>query len=310
MVDLRSLAAAAAAGAACALPPAALAQDAWSFVSFEAFLYDSLIDTEKDVGVPCCAPHVVAVPGHALLHISAVIDIPWTEELSRVSVSARDLTLTVPGLEEPLHPFGHYEYRGIFEADTYSLSASRPNDWPDADEHLLMEQVFAVPEDATAATLTFGEFHSVEIDIPQEASDPLTPGDTAEVAITAITPVDGIEVDTDNYGQGIHGTVVPGAGQILRVDFTITPLMENWLNNRSGFTFRTGHIQLVGPNGLPARPLGQHLNTALTSDTTNSISGDAFLNKPYDKAFFFLTDGAPGTYTLYFLSDPVAEGTL
>jgi hypothetical protein len=298
-------------GLTCGLTPAvAQAQEEWSFVSFEAFRYDTLIDNRKEVGPPCCVPQVVAVPGHALLHLSAVIDVPWSDELTRVSISSRDLTLTVPGVEEPLHPFGHYENRGIFEANTFSLSAYRPNDWPDADQDMLMEQVWAVPEDATTATLTFGEFWSTEIEIPQETSEPLTPADTASFEIEAMTPVDVIEVGTDNYGQDIFGTLAPNAGQIVQVDFTITPLMETTLNNSHGMWLRTRHLQLVGPNGLPTLPLGQILSASLTNDTVNSFSGDAFLNKPYDRTFYFLTDGAPGTYTLYFLSDAVAEGTL
>jgi len=284
------------------------AQEPWPFISYEAFRYAALIDNDEDVGAPCCAPHGVAVPGHALIHLSAVIDVPWSEELDRISIYARDLTLTVPG-GEPLSPFGRFAYRGIFEASSGSLSASRPNDWPESDQHLLLEAVWALPEDATTATLTVGEHFSTEIEIPQSASEPPSPGDTATFAITAITPVERIDVGTTSYGQGIYGTVSPRGGQIVQVDFTITPLIANWIDNRSGFTLNTRFMQLVGPNGLPAVPLGQHLSQALTSSTTNSISGD-FLNKPQAYTFYYLTDGAPGAYTLYFLSDPAAEGRL
>lgn len=292
------------------LPVSADAQEPWPFVSFEVHRYESLINTDEDVGLPCCFPHVVGNPGEALIHLSAVVDVPWSEELDRVSVSARDLTLTVPGEEEPRTQIGSYDAVGLFEAGTSSVSASRPRDWPEEDEHLKMETVWSLPADATTATLTFGEFFTTEVTIPQSPSEPLTPGDTADFAITAITPLDGLETLHTFSGQPLAGTVDPAAGQLLQVDFLVTPLMDTSLGRRPGFVLYTRYMQLVGPNGLPAVPVGQFLGDGLTTDTSNSISGNAFVGASFDYSFLYLTDGTPGTYTLYFMSDPVAEGTL
>ncbi len=293
----------------------AQAQEPWPFVSLEIMRYDSLINTEEDVGLPCCFPHVVSNPDQVLLHISAEIDVPWSEDMDRVSVSYTDLTLTIDGLEEPITMIGFLERYGVFETGTRSLSASRPRDWPDHeaedDEHVFMEHIWSVPADATTATLTFGELYAVEIDIPQDASQPLMPGDTADFEVTGITPVDGIVTAHSYYRQPVAGTVNPSAGQMVRVDFNITPLMYNSIGSSyEGFSFYTNSIQLVGPNGLPTIPVGQELGEGvLTRSTSNSISGD-IVGDPFDKSFYFLTDGTPGTYTLYYFSDAVGEGTL
>ncbi|MGF1627101.1 MAG: hypothetical protein ACFCVH_19645 [Alphaproteobacteria bacterium] len=85
--------------------------------------------------------------------------------------------------------------------------------------------------------------------------------------------------------------------------------MDTTLGSRPGFLLWTRDIQLVGPNGLPAIPLGQFLGEGITTNTTNSITGD-FIDTAFDKTFYYLTDGSPGDYTLYYLSDPVAEGRL
>ena len=285
-------------------------QEAWPFISFEVFRYDSLVNTDEDMGLPCCLPHVVGNPGQVLIHVSAVIDVPWSEELERVSVSARELTLTLPG-EEPATSIGHYDRVGIFEAGTTSISASRPRDWPESDEHLKMETVWSLPTDATTATLTLGEFFAVEIDVPQEVSEPLTPADTADFVITGMSAVEGPLATSSSFsGQVLTGTVETGAGQFVRVDFDVIPQMNTSLSRRDGFLLYTRYMQLVGPTGLPALPVGQYLGDGITRDTSNSISGNSFIGSSFDYSFYYLTDGTPGTYTLYFLSDPVGEGTL
>ena len=292
------------------VPPAAQAQESGPFVSFQAYRYDSLINTDEDVGLPCCFPHVVGTPGEMLIHLSAVIDVPWSEELDRISVSARDLTLAVPGEEEPRTQVGHYDRVGIFEAGTSSVSASRPRDFPESDEHALMETVWSLPEGTTSATLTFGEFFSIDIDIPQEVSEPLTPGGTADFVVTGITPVEDLGSSHTYSGQPLAGHIDLQAGQIVRVDFDVTPRMNTALRGRPGFLLYTRYMQLVGPDGLPTVRVGQYLGDGMTTDTSNSISGDSFIGATFDYSFYFLTDGTPGTYTLYFFSDPVGEGTL
>lgn len=291
-------------------PLAAQAQDPWPFVSFDAFRYDSLINTDEDSGLPCCLPQVVGNPGEVLIHLSATIDVPWSDDLDRVQVRARDQTLTLPG-QEPVPPIGHYDRVGIFETGNTSISASRPRDWPESDSHLRMEAIWSLPADATSATLTLGELFALEIDIPQDVSPPMTPADTADFVITGMSAVDDpLETEDSISGQTLAGTIEPAAGRFVRVDFDVTPLMNTSLSDREGFLLYTRYMQLVGPTGLPARPVGQYLGDSLTRDTSNSISGNNFIGSSFDYSFYYLTDGTPGTYTLYFLSDPVGEGTL
>lgn len=291
-------------------PLAAQAQEPWPFISFDAFRYDSLINTDEDSGLPCCLPHVVGNPGEVLIHLSATIDVPWSDELDRVQVWGRDQTLTLPG-GEPISPIGHYDRIGVFTTDSTSISASRPRDWPESDAHLRMEAIWSVPADATIATLTLGEFFALEIDIPQDISAPVTPADTADFVITEMSAIEGpLETEDSFSGQKVAGTIAPGPGQFVRVDFDVTPLMNTSLSDREGFLLYTRYMQLVGPTGLPALPVGQYLGDSLTRDTSNSISGDSFIGSSFDYSFYYLTDGTPGTYTLYFLSDPVGEGTL
>lgn len=294
-------------------PAAALAQgDGWSFVSLEVQRYDSLVNTSEDTGLACCAPHVVQPgPDQALIHVSAVIDVPWSEELDRVSTFASKLTLTVPG-GEPLGPIGEYERRGLFETEPGGVSASRPRDWPETDEdvNLEMEHVWLLPADATTATLTIDEYFTAEIEIPQEASTPITPAATADFAITGSELLDSLTMEHGVNRQDIPGTVTPHAGRILRVDFDMTPRMDTSIGGNPGFLLYTRYMQLAGPNGLPLVPLGQFLGDGLETDSSNSYSGDSFIGNSYDESFYWLTDAAPGPYTLYFFSDPVGEFTL
>lgn len=287
-----------------------MSQEDWTFVSLDVMRYDSLISTDEDAGIACCAPQVItAQPGFALIHVSAVIDIPWSEELDRVSAYASKLTMTVPG-GEPVGPIGDYDRRGLFETAGGGVSASRPRDWPESDEHLVMEQVWMLPADATTATLAIDELFTTEIDLPQTVSAPITPGDTADFVITAISRVDSLTFEHSVNRQQVPGTLTPAAGQILQVDFDITPLMHSNIGGNYGFLLYTRFIQLAGPNGLPAAPIGQFLSDSLVTNTSNSYSGSSYLGNSYDETFFFLTDGTPGTYTLYFFSDPVAEAVL
>ncbi len=294
--------------AAFSVSPSA-AQEPWPFTSFEAHRYDSLINMDRNVGPPCCVPHIVGNPGEVLVHISAAVDVPWSEDLDRVTVRAPDLTLTLPG-GEPMTQIGYFERIGLFEVGTKNATVSRPRGWPDDDADLFLEQVWSVPEDATAATLTFGEFFSVEIDIPQETSTPITPGDTATFAITSMTVMDGFDTVDEVLDQSLSGTVHADNGQIIQVNFEITPQMMTGVG-RENFWFVTRHFHLVGPDRLRTTPLGQlDDGERLTDDIQHTISGANTVGNTYSYTYYFLGGGQPGTYTLYFLSDPVAQGTL
>lgn len=295
----------------CLLPIAGSAQEAWPFLSLEVHRYDSLINTNKDVGLACCAPHVIQVPGYVLIHVSAVVDVPWTEELDRVSASSSKLTMTVPG-GEPVGPIGSYARRGLFETSPGGANASRPRDWPETDKdvNLPLEHVWLLPADATTATLAVDEYFTATIDIPQETSEPIGPADTASFAILGISRVDRLEMAHSFNQQKVQGTVAPAAGTILQVDFAVTPLMDTNVGGDPNFLLYTRYLQLVGPSGLAQVPLGQFLVDGLVTDTTNSFSGDGFIGAAFEKSFYYLSDGAPGTYTLYFHNDPVAEFAL
>ena len=301
---------ASAAALACTMALPAQAQDSWPFVSLDVLRYDSLINTNEDVGIACCVPHVIQTEGYALIHISAVVDVPWSEDLDRVSAFSSKLTMTVPG-GEPVGPIGSYDRRGLFETSSGGVSAQRPRDWPDTEEdvNLEMEHVWLLPADATTATLTVDEYFTAEIEIPQTASEPISPADTAEFVITGLTRLDHLEMQHSLNRQSVAGTVTPATGQIVKVDFDMTPLLNTAIGGRPGFLLYTRYMQLVGPSGLPAMPLGQFLGDGLETDTSNSFTGD-FVGATYDVSFYYLTDGAPGTYTLYFFSDPVAVATL
>ncbi|MEZ5667102.1 MAG: hypothetical protein R3F55_06665 [Alphaproteobacteria bacterium] len=300
-------------GAALAGPFAASAasQEPWPFVSLEVFRYASLVDTNEDVGIACCAPHVIQAPGYALIHVSAVIDVPWSAELDRVSVSASKLTMTVPG-GEPLAPIGDYDRRGLFESAGGGISASRPRDWPENEEpeYLEIEQVWLLPEDAMTAILILDEFYSVPIEFPAEVSEPISPADTADFAITGFALLDSLSMTHTINRQDVAGTVIPAAGRILRVDFDITPLIDSSVGGNAGYLIYTRYMQLAGPDGLPQVPLGQYLGDGLITDTSNSYSGNAFIGASFDESFYWLTDGAPGTYTLYYFNDPVGQITV
>lgn len=290
---------------ACGLATAGQAQEPWPFLSLELSRYDSVVDAREDSGLPCCAPVTISAPGNVLIHLSAVVDVPWSDDLDSVSLGGTDLTLTVGELE-PYGPAGGYLYRGVFEAQPRYISARRPRDWPEEDADMLVEAVWAVPADATTATVTFGEHFAIDIEIPQEAVAPLNPSDTAGFAVTAISNVDSIDLSFWGSGPEIAGVMAASSGQIVQLDIEISPQMNTRLDGDSGFVFYPRYLQLVGPNGQPAFGLGRKSGSSL-SNSAATLSADSYPAGPLAESLYFLTDGAPGTYTLYFLTDPVGE---
>ncbi|MEZ5667101.1 MAG: hypothetical protein R3F55_06660 [Alphaproteobacteria bacterium] len=288
---------------AAALAAGAAAQDPWPFLALEVHRYDSLVDTQAEFGLPCCVPAVIAAPGQTLVHVSALVDVPWSESLDSVSLGARDLTLTVPG-GEPLSAFGSFAYRAAFEAVPRYVSARRPRDWPEEDADLVVEAVWAVPEGATAATLTFGEFFATEIAIPGAAEVPLAPSALAAFAIEALHRVDAVPVSVYAAGPGVAGSMSATSGALLRLDVAITALAGNRTDGQSGFVVAPRYLQLVDPDGRVAVNLGRARPDSVTASTV-TYSADAFPAGPFAESYYFLASGTPGTYTLHFLTDPV-----
>ncbi|MGF1627103.1 MAG: hypothetical protein ACFCVH_19655 [Alphaproteobacteria bacterium] len=290
---------------ACSLAATSQAQEPWPFLSLELSRYDSLVDAREDSGLPCCAPVTISAPGHVLIHLSAVIDVPWSDDLDSVSLGGADLTITVDGAD-PYGPAGGYLYRGVFEAEPRYVSARRPRNWPDEDADMLIEAVWAVPAGATAATVTFGEHFAIDIDIPQETGAPMSPSDTASFAVTGISDVDSIDLSLYGSGPAVAGSMSGNGGQIVQLDLEISPQMNTRLDGSSGFVYYPRYLLLVGPDGQPAFGLGRKSGGSL-SNSAVTLAADSFPAGPFAESLYFLTDGAPGAYTLYFLTDAVGE---
>ena len=82
-------------------------------------------------------PEVLAEDGQVLLRIDIEFDIPWSEELSRVSAYDGDITITLPN-GESRRSIGFFYYEGQFRRSSVSTppAANRRATWPSGRTHL------------------------------------------------------------------------------------------------------------------------------------------------------------------------------
>jgi hypothetical protein len=278
--------------------------------------YDEITSAEGDSGIYCCAPHVLeSGTGADFYHIRMVFDVAFSETLDRVSVNSSDIELMLPGAAEGLRPIGRYDYLGIFEFGSASIFARRPRDWPNETEQAFIDAVWIIPEGVTTATLTVGEEGQqlqIPLDLNATPGQPISPGQTLQVAVTGFGAEARLAVTDRHNGQDVTGRVVPTAGQALRLDLSVTPLMSTATDAQAGenrFFMYADYFSLVGPDGMPMPFMGYQTGNGLRQRWSISSSWES-APRPSEMTLFYMGTPVAGTYTVYFLQDAVAQFNL
>ena len=294
----------------------AVAQSALTPVAVSIQRYDEIVNATGDSGLACCAPHVMeSGPAADYYYIRMVFDVAFSETLDRVSINSSDILLMLPGAEEGLRAIGRYDYVGVYDDGSPTIFARRPRDWPAETEQAFVDGVWIVPEGVTTAILRVGE-EGARIDVPVDLNvapgAPVSPGQTVQVAVTGFGVEETLSLTDSRYSQDVAGRVVAAAGQMLRLQVTVTPLMSTATDAQVGenqhFMYAE-YLSLVGPDGLPLPYLGYRTGDSLRRSWSISSSWE---NSPRasDMSLYFLGNPGPGTYTVYYLQDPVAQFNL
>lgn len=294
----------------------AVAQSVLAPASVTIQRYDEIVSAEGGSGHYCCAPHVLeSGPAADFYHVRVVFDVAFSDTLDRVSINSRDIGLMLPGATEALRNIGRFDYLGIFEFGSSSVFAQRPRDWPNETEQAFIDAVWIVPEGVTSAALVVGEAGAqlqVPLDLNVAAGQPVSPGATLQAAVTGFGAETALAVSDRHNGQDIAGRVVPAAGQALRLDLAVTPLISTATDAQAGenrFFMYADYFSLVGPSGLPLPFMGYQTGSGLRQRWSISSSWE---NQPRasEMTLYFMGNPEPGTWTVYFLQDPVAQFNL
>lgn len=301
-------------GALAAMPAAAQSPLSASTITVQR--YDEIVAATGDSGISCCAPLVLeSGAGADFHHVRVVFDVAYSDTLDRVSVSSNDIALMLPGATEGLRAVGHYDYIGVFEDGAPSIYETRPRDWPAVREQAFLDGVWIVPEGVTSAMLMIGpeeERVQVPVDFNVAPVAPVSPAQTVAVEVTGFTAESALSVTNRVSRQELSGRVVPVAGQALRLDIQVTPRMSTATDAQAGenrFFLYAENFALVGPDGLPLPYMGYQTNNGIRQRYSVSFSWDA-QPRPDVMELYYLGLPVSGTYTVYYLQDPVAQFTL
>ncbi len=270
-----------------------------------------------DNGMGCCAlPIWESGPDLDYYYIDMDFNVAWSDDLDRISVSGRHVLLHVEGEEDGLRAFARISYLPMAEIVGHSISARRPNDWPDETSQAFLNNLWMVPAGTTSARLVIGEEEAdqfeiiLNLDIP--VSEMMRPLETASITLDSLTTEDAMSRDRRITGGELTITMQPTIGRLTRLDVTLLPLISTDTDNDVGensFYFFNTYFSLISPEGIPLAPLGQDIGGSLVNDHSNSMSWDDEPSST-DRSLYFLGAGTPGTYQVYYLSDRVGEITL
>ncbi|MEL6946285.1 MAG: hypothetical protein AAFO73_01445 [Pseudomonadota bacterium] len=273
--------------------------------------YDTLIDMRSKPGVLCCAPFRLTNPDGDFVHLSIQFDVGWTDEMKDVRL--RGIGLLLPGEKKPRPIFGYFERAEIFRTGMNTIFQRKPRKWPNVDQDVWFNAVFMVPRGTTTGTLVAQRSDwRLDVDLAAPTTEPLKPSSLIKTTIEEMSIVDGITSDYKSSRQLTLGKIKPSTGKIVEVKTRQQILASNGIKGIKEFFDRAQDYALVGPDGAPLRFLGTITNQGNTFQQRWSRSSrwQSALPEVNTYTLYFLGNGAPGPYTLYWMTDPIATGTL
>ncbi len=297
-------------GAALALSATSLAAQSTSGLtlsSLKTYAYDSVVNwTERDFR-PSGVEETISVDGMILLDVRAVFDVPWTDDLARLSISSTDILLILPDGTE-IQSFGAYEYWGMFHASASSATATRPRDFPDADADLYYHSMFLVPAGTTTATLRLPAADGEPgwegpVGVPG-ASAEQDAAMFAEFTVTDVARFRTLSLEDGRDSRAFTSTIAAPAGQVFAdLEVDVLAFAANEFEGDGRFFWHTYDFRLVGPAGETYPLMGERFLQKLLDW---QFSGVAVGENADRRAIWLVPEGVTGA-TLMFGLSPVAE---
>ena len=271
--------------------------------------YESLIDMDERPGILCCAPfRLTPNAGEDFVHLSVEFDVAWSEELDTLRISGRDIGLRLPGEDEPRRMYGFFERVGLFATGASSLSVRRPRNWPDEDLNAFLEAVWLLPEGTEAATLVVEDTDfSVEVSLAGGVAQPASPGGFLDVTIDDVAAVGQVAAPYPSSRTEVQGLAAGEIGTIVQVTLTVAIIAPNDIGREQAAFYYADDFALVGPGGAPLPFLGVAAAGTLEDHYSFSARWQSGLPDPGQLVLYFVGNGAPGTYRLFFMTDEMAE---
>jgi hypothetical protein len=300
--------------AASTLSGAAMAQSPLSAASVTVQRYDTLPNFSGDSGIFCCATHIQqSGPDADFVHVRAVFDVAFSETIDRVQVNSADVLMLFPGAEEGQRAVGRFDHMPVFEFGSPSIFVNRPRDWPEETAQAFIDGVWIVPAGQTSATLQVGPADA-RIDVPLDRTVPVTsvmpPRMTVAVEVTGFGAVDTITLDDRYNGQDMPGVLEPGiGGRFLRLSVSVTPRMSTATDAQTGenrFLMYGNYIRITGPDGVPLPFVGTDTGRSVRTRWSVSSTWENE-TRPIELSNYYIGTAEPGRYSIYYLSDKVAE---
>ncbi len=278
--------------------------------SLKTYAYASVVNWSERDWRPSGVEEIIAVDGMVLLDVRAVFDVPWTEDLSRLSISSSDIMLILPDGTE-IQSFGSYEYWGMFHANAASASASRPRDFPEEDRDLYYHSVFLVPEDTTTATLRLpaddgepGWEGPVEVPSLSAEQDAAM---FAEFTVTDVGILGQLDLEDGRDSRAFTSTIPAPAGYIFAdLEIDILAFAANEFDGDGRFYWHTYDFRLVGPEGQTYPLIGERFIDKLLDAQFSGVSVGDTADR---RAIWMIPEGTM-TATLMFGQTAVTEVTL
>ena len=275
--------------------------------SLKSYAYDTMVSwTERDAR-PAGVEEIAQVEGMVFLDIRAVFDVPWSDDLSRLSISSSDILVILPDGTE-VQACCAYEYWGMMHMSGSSASVSRPSDFPDEDRDLYWHSIFLVPAGTPQVTLRLpadeGE-PGYEGVVPVPAvSEELAAAEFAQFAVADPVRMDVLELEAGRDSRMVTSSMTAPEGQDF-VDFEIevTPFSANEFDFDGRFYWHTYDFRLVGADGATYGLIGERFQDRLLDSQFSSAGvGDSSTRR----MVFMVPEGVTSA-TLHFGGTAVAD---
>jgi len=230
-------------------------------IDITTFAYDRMESwTERDVR-PAGVVEMAEVEGMIFFDVRGIFNVPWSDDLSRLSISSSDILLVLDDGTE-IKPFGAYEYWGMMHLNPRGASVSRPRDFPEGDADLYWHSLFLVPEGTASATLRLSNDEGLPgyegtVTVPK-ISQELQSAVLAEFSVVdearfrSLATIDGRDT------QRVTMTMDAPPGYIFAdIEVEIAPLAANEFDDDPRYYWHTYDFRLVGLDGTTFHPIGE-----------------------------------------------------
>lgn len=245
--------------------------------------------------------------GAVLLDVRLVLDVAWTEDLSRVSANSRDITVLLPdGTASEV--VGGFEYVGMPMLATQSFSKSRPSDWPEVDEDLHWRGLFMVPEGVETVTLSVaGDYPlTAQIAVPPPG-EPEAALAGANITLAGLNRYRRLQSDQGRDASLINVSHVAPKGMVfLDLDIRVDAVASNSTSGDDYFGFWSTTLRLTDGGDTTFWPVGQRAWSGVSDRRFSSVD----VNEAETFQMIWLVPESLTSATLWFASEQALEITI